>query len=326
MNEKCFWRNGEQTNGPTTLEELTAAVERGEVDAATNVSNDGETWRPAGTYSELTEALAKASAEKAGKETVNATAASGEGKRKKGCGCAAAVLLVLATLAVLPAINAIPRAERYMKCINNMKCIALAIHNFTDANGASPPAYTVDENGEPLHSWRVALLPYIGESGLYLRIRHDEPWDSEWNSQFHDQMPAIYACPSAPLKSGLTTYAAVVDDEGALRPTYHRVYGGSGVKPEEIADGAENTMFLVERRALVCWMDPTHETSLESLAETIGSGHAAGALAVMFDGSVRRIERKIEPETLRSLATAAGGEAVDVDAVAKKIVGPPSDL
>ncbi len=317
---KYFWRNGEQTNGPTTLEELTAAVERGEVDAATNVSSDGETWRPGGTYSELSEALA----EKAGKETANATASSGESKRKKGCGCGCALaLLFLAALAVLPAIKAIPSTERYMKCLNNMKRIALAIHNFTDANGASPPAYTVDEKGEPLHSWRVALLPYIGGNKLYSQIRHDEPWDSEWNSQFHDQMPAIYACPSAPLEPGLTTYAAVVDNEGALRPTYHRAYGGSGVKPEEIADGAENTIFLVERRALVCWMDPTHETSLESLAETIGSGHALGALAVMFDGSVRRIERKIEPETLRALATAAGGEAVDVDAVAKKVAESP---
>lgn len=317
---KYFWRNGEQTSGPATLEELTAAVERGEVDAATNVSNDGETWRPGGTYSELSEALA----EKAGKETANATASSGESKRKKGCGCGCALaLLFLAALAVLQAIKAIHSTERYMKCLYNMKCIALAIHNFTDVNGASPPAYTVDENGEPLHSWRVALLPYIGESKLYLQIRHDEPWDSEWNSQFHDQMPAIYACPSAPLKPGLTTYAAVVDDEGALRPTYHRVYGGSSVKPEEIADGAENTIFLVERRALVCWMDPTHETSLESLAETIGSGHALGALAVMFDGSVRRIERNIEPKTLRALATAAGGEAVDVDAVAKKEAESP---
>ena len=319
---KYFWRNGEQTNGPTTLEELTAAVERGEVDAATNVSSDGETWRPGGTYSELSEALA----EKAGKETANATASSGEGKRKKGCGCgcASAVFLFLALLIMIPpAIDAFRNAELYMECRNNMKRIALAIHNFTDINGASPPAYTVDENGEPLHSWRVALLPYIGESKLYSLIRHDEPWDSEWNSQFHDQMPAIYACPSAPLKPGLTTYAAVVDNEGALRPTYHRVYGGSGVKPEEIADGAENTIFRVERRALVCWMAPTREISLESLAETIGSGHALGALAVMFDGSVRRIERNIEPKTLRALATAAGGETVDVDAVAKKEAESP---
>ncbi|MBQ8285966.1 MAG: DUF1559 domain-containing protein [Thermoguttaceae bacterium] len=308
-----FWQNDEQTNGPTTLNELLAAIGRGEVDSLTNVSNDGNVWRLAGTCSELADALA-------------ATDDEITPRKGCGCGCALAVLLFLALLIMIPPlIDAFRKAELYMKCLNNMKCIALAIHNFTDVCGSAPPAYTVDENGEPLHSWRVALLPYIGESKLYSQIRHDEPWDSEWNSQFHDQMPAIYACPSAPLEPGLTTYAVVVDKEGASRPSYYR-RSGLGVKPEEIADGAENTIFIIERRALVCWMDPTHETSIESLAETIGSGHAAEALAIMFDGSVRRIERDIEPETLRALATAAGGEAIDVDAVAKKVAGPSSAL
>ncbi len=252
-----------------------------------------------------------------------------EEKEKRGCGRSLAIFLFLAVLAVLavlipPAIDAFPKAAQCLECVNNMKGLALAIRNFTEVNGAAPPAFTFDETGKPLHSWRVAILPYIRENELYQKIRHDEPWDSEWNSQFHDQMPAMFACPSAPLEAGKTTYAAVVDKEGALRPGYYKHPGYRGVKPEEIADGAENTICLIERRAFVCWMNPMCEVSLETLAEMFGGGHAGGVNAIMFDGSVRQIKRDIEPETLRALATAAGGEAVDVDAVARKIAGPPA--
>jgi hypothetical protein len=59
------------------------------------------------------------------------------------------------------------------------------------------PAYTVDENGKPLHSWRVLLLPYIGEAELYKKIRLDEPWDSEYNSQFHNHIMPQYQCRSS---------------------------------------------------------------------------------------------------------------------------------
>jgi hypothetical protein len=59
------------------------------------------------------------------------------------------------------------------------------------------PAYTVDDNNKPLHSWRVLLLPYIEEKELYDKIRLDEPWDSEYNSQFHYYTIPIYQCPGS---------------------------------------------------------------------------------------------------------------------------------
>jgi hypothetical protein len=58
------------------------------------------------------------------------------------------------------------------------------------------PAYTVDKNGNPLHSWRVLLLPYIEEGELYKKIRLGEPWNSEYNSQFHNYIIPLYQCRS----------------------------------------------------------------------------------------------------------------------------------
>jgi len=42
---------------------------------------------------------------------------------------------------------------------------------------------------------------------MHTRIRHDEPWDSEYNKQFHTQMPDCYRSPylsEEQAKKGLT--------------------------------------------------------------------------------------------------------------------------
>ena len=51
-------------------------------------------------------------------------------------------------------------------CRNNMKQIALALHHYHDAFGAFPPAYVPDEDGRPMHSWRVLILPFLEQQAL----------------------------------------------------------------------------------------------------------------------------------------------------------------
>jgi len=79
-------------------------------------------------------------------------------------------------------------AARRMQCSSYSKGILLAFHNYSDTHGALPPLYTVDDEGKPLHSWRVLILPFLEQQDLYNQIRLDEPWDSEYNKQFHDRM------------------------------------------------------------------------------------------------------------------------------------------
>ena len=43
----------------------------------------------------------------------------------------------------------------------------------------------------PLLSWRVAILPFIGEQNLYNRFRLDQPWDSPHNIALLPLMPAL---------------------------------------------------------------------------------------------------------------------------------------
>ena len=115
--------------------------------------------------------------------------------------------IVLSLLYIIPVYIylafAIPQAReeaRRMQCSSYFKGILLAFHSYSDTYGALPPLYTVDEEGKPLHSWRVLILPFLDQQDLYNQIRLDEPWDSEYNKQFHDRMFYYYQCLSSPQK------------------------------------------------------------------------------------------------------------------------------
>ena len=107
------------------------------------------------------------------------------------CLCGGGILVAL----LLPAVQAAREAARRMQCTNNLKQIALAMHNYHDVHGSFPAAYIADENGRPMHSWRVALLPYLERSDLYNQYNFNEPWDSPGNLKVAEQLPQTYRCP-----------------------------------------------------------------------------------------------------------------------------------
>src|SRR4249919_3311122 len=111
------------------------------------------------------------------------------------------LLVVIAIIAVLialllPAVQAAREAARRAQCVNNLKQIGLAMHNYHDVKNGLPPSAIVDKQGKPLLSWRVAILPYIEQQPLYDKFKLDEPWDSPNNKDLIQYMPSIYMCPS----------------------------------------------------------------------------------------------------------------------------------
>ena len=70
------------------------------------------------------------------------------------------------------------------------------MHNYREAHGRFPAPAIQGKDGKPLLSWRVAILPYLEEDGLYQSFKLDEPWDSPHNKPLLERMPR-------PLRSGL---------------------------------------------------------------------------------------------------------------------------
>ena len=86
--------------------------------------------------------------------------------------------------------------ELIVRSATNLKRIARAIHAYLEANDNNfPAAAIVGPDGTPLLSWRVAILPYLGESekALYGQFKLSEPWDSPNNKALLAKMPKVYA-------------------------------------------------------------------------------------------------------------------------------------
>ncbi len=208
----------------------------------------------------------------------------------------------------IPSFQATREAIRRSICVGNLRRITLAMLIYERAHGTLPPAYTVDASGKPLHSWRVLLLPYLGEEELCDKLRLDEPWDSEHNCQFHDAALAIYQCPSASLEPGQTTYSVVVGENTAFR----------AVEGKSLDDFGMNLMLVVEREQSIGWMDPTSEL-VEALVykginrrdegvDGIGCLHPGGLNVGLRDGSVRFISATIELTLLQGLLNGTAEE------------------
>src|SRR5262249_54507479 len=67
---------------------------------------------------------------------------------------------------LLPAVQSARAAARRAQSTNNLKQIGLAMHNFHSSNGRFP-ADIVDNEGKPLLSWRVAILPFVEQQALF---------------------------------------------------------------------------------------------------------------------------------------------------------------
>jgi prepilin-type processing-associated H-X9-DG protein len=212
-----------------------------------------------------------------------------------------AVLLAL----LLPAVQAAREAARRAQCVNNLKTIALAMHNYESAHGHFPPAAITDKDGKPLLSWRVAILPDMGMSDLYSRFHLDEPWDSPHNKALLAEMPSTFRCPS--------------DVNGAGSDTGYQVYVGKGTMFENpagetlmtVTDGMANTILVVESKKEGPWTNPDWlPFATNQPVDPPTSYHPGGANVSMADGSVRFLKTGLPELILRALITRNGGEIV----------------
>jgi prepilin-type processing-associated H-X9-DG protein len=226
-------------------------------------------------------------------------------------------VLFLGCCLLWPAFDTGPRAAApRSQCKNNLKQIGIALQNYHEAYGSFPPAYIADENGRPIHSWRVLILPYIDMQPLYNRYRFDEPWDGPNNRLLADMSPTVFGCPSEEHAGDekdpkTTSYVAVIGPETAWP-------GDRLTSLSDIKDGTSKTLLLVEvANSGIRWSEPRDLHVLQmapainpKAGQGISSRHKGGATAMMCDGSALFLGDSLPAETLRAMLTAHVGDHV----------------
>jgi hypothetical protein len=212
----------------------------------------------------------------------------------------------IATGLLLPAVQSARHAARRAQSTNNLKQIALAMHNFHDVNRTFPSATTTPKGGKL--SWRVQILPFIEQQALFNQFKLDEPWDSEHNKKLIAQMPQVYASPSSGIsREGKTNYLTV-RGEGTIFPDQAK-----GLGMAAITDGTSNTILALEvndDRAVIWTKPDDYEFDPDNPTAGLGLLQSGVFLVAMADGSVRTISMAIDPQVLKNLFTRADGEVV----------------
>ncbi len=221
---------------------------------------------------------------------------------------ATAVPFALAML--VPAVHSSRVAAQRAQSVNNLKQIGLALHNFHSTNNHFP-ADVRGKDGKPLLSWRVQILPFIEQGGLFNEFKLDEPWDGPHNKALLERMPAAFAVPGSPAEPGMTFYRGFAGKGTIFDPAVPQ-----GVDIARITDGTSNTIAVVEAKEAVPWTkpegdlpfdaDPQKPETLRTLRDPLGGHHAGGFNALFCDGSVRFLKDSRDS----SLGTTARLEAI----------------
>jgi prepilin-type N-terminal cleavage/methylation domain-containing protein/prepilin-type processing-associated H-X9-DG protein len=177
------------------------------------------------------------------------------------------LLVVIAIIAVLialllPAVQAAREAARRSQCVNNLKQICLAMHNYHQAVGSFPlgAAVAYSDPGVPTN-WGVFgahafLLPYLEQQPIYNSCNFS--WTSAYdvganvNTTVTNTKILAFLCPSDPLagKTGFNSYLGCLgtttnvgispgDSTGIL--SYGAAYNIAAV-----TDGTSNTVAFSE--------------------------------------------------------------------------------
>ena len=231
-----------------------------------------------------------------------------------GGGAALAVVLVIVVVVLLaipailaalliPAVGAARQAARRAQSSNNLKQLALAVHNYHDVYKALPPAVVNDANGKPLYSGRVLLLPFIEQSMLYDKWDKTQAWDSPANQALSQQAIGVFRDPSETTGSPSQTSYLFVSGPGAMFEP------GKKLDFSDIRDGLSNTLMFVEVKGSgINWAEPRDWDPATPLPP---GNHSQGNIVALGDGSVRPIDTKnMIPANIQAAATRAGGEAV----------------
>lgn len=194
------------------------------------------------------------------------------------------LLVVIAIIAILialllPAVQQAREAARRSACKNNLKQLALAMHNYETTHRTFPPGYIhkFGPNGSPEQqanhaglAWGAMLLPQLELTPLYEELNPNVPVWSAANLNARETQLPVFLCPSDPYSEGgfvvrddtvspveqyaVASYAAnwgpadaITNLDDTPLQSQGVFYRNSSTRVRDITDGLSNTLALGER-------------------------------------------------------------------------------
>lgn len=209
---------------------------------------------------------------------------------------------------------------------SSLRLLSKAMLDYHQAHGRLPPAVLRGKDGKPLLSWRVAVLPYLGEEELFKQFKLDEPWDGPHNKTLITRMPKVFCSYRIPENA----------DEQIPPTTGYQVFTGPGMlfdgrrgmRLADVKDGAEQTILLAETTRLVPWTKPEDmpigaNKPLPKLGKTTNMPGATIPIpqAILANGEVVTLYWGLSEagsKYLRAMITPNGGDQADAETMLKR--------
>ncbi|MES2788429.1 MAG: DUF1559 domain-containing protein [Planctomycetota bacterium] len=188
------------------------------------------------------------------------------------------LLVVIAIIAVLialllPAVQQAREAARRTQCKNQLKQVALAVHNYHDAQSCIPPGQIRISfaTAPKFRGWTmyVQILPYMDQAPLYNRWNFNDPLDNETTGNTSYILPVLN-CPSdivpqnpfvkpSGVKYAITSYGGNggTQSHPPAATSGNGIFAGLGpatgvpsygvIRIRDVIDGLSNTLLFGER-------------------------------------------------------------------------------
>lgn len=213
---------------------------------------------------------------------------------------------------LLPAVQSAREAARRAQCMNNIRQLGIALHNYHATNKSFPPASNWNASDNPGSSttfkenWVVTLLPYFEQQALYNSINRTLPMSDPLNRTARGTRLTMMECPT---DTGHETFFARSGESdnwargnygansclGFLDTGFRDCHGRSSVRwsgaesrynrgvmgsnasvgIDGIKDGTSNTILLAELRVGIAAVDRRGVWAMGSAGSSSMWGHAS---------------------------------------------------
>ncbi len=238
---------------------------------------------------------------------------------------------------LLPAVQAAREAARRKQCLNHLRQLGLALHNYHSALGSFAVG-CVEFRAVPSQTqrrqlaWSALVLPYLEQAGLHEQIDFTVPFDSPLNATAAATVLPVYLCPSTPRTSfrvqgrGACDYGGIFGERitSPNNPPKGMMLYERAISARHVTDGLSQTLLVgedsgfqdgqwINGRNLFDQAFPIHKAP--PFENDLRSEHPRGVNCLWADGSARFLADSTPGPVLAALCTRAGSETV----------GPPAD-